>query len=672
MGRFAVTAALALATVTGAELPVKEVILYKHGVGYFERSGELRAGEAARLDFKASEMNDVLKSLTLQGAKVSGLRYDSSEPLERKLSEFPFKIDAAAPALSFFLNQLKGSRVELKFGGETVSGVIMSARQIVATDKQNEREQVVLLLDNGDLRTLDLSAATAVHFTDPALQSKLREYLRVVEQARSKEKRSVYIDSIDTGARQIAASYLVPTTVWKSSYRLLFPSAGEPTLEGWAIVDNTTGEDWDKVQLALVSGRPVSFVSNLYEPKYRARPVAELPEDRAAAPVVYEGAVADAVRADRRAVAGGLAGGVPGGIVGGIVGNVPSAAPPPSPYQIKSPPMMAESSSVSQTAQGRDVGELFEYRFSTPVTVKKSESAMLPFLQQKIGARKLLIYSEAYGQHPMNAAELTNSSGKTLDGGPITVFDAGSYAGEALIETVKSGDKRLISYGVDLGTRITTAYDSKVANVREIHANRGLLTTRYAQQELVTYNINNVDAKAKTLIVERPVRRGYQVLDQKPTEKTPSAMRFQVSVPANGSQTFAVTEEREYDSTVQLISLTPDVLLDYVANKKLSDTARRQLEAIAQKKEQIAGNDNEMHSLEQQITDFNRDQDRIRQNIQSLNNVSGQQEQVQKYARILADQEAKLAQLRDQLTAATKRKTALQAELNSMIGKVEF
>ena len=165
------------------------------------------------------------------------------------------------------------------------------------------------------------------------------------------------------------------------------------------------------------------------------------------------------------------------------------------------------SSDVAVNVASGDVGELFEYRFSTPVTVKKDESTMLPFLQQPIGARKLLIYSESYGEHPMNAAELNNSTAKTLDGGPITVFDAASYAGEALMTTLKAGDKRLISYSVDLGTRVTTQFDSSRELVREIHVNRGMLTARLALDETKTYTIRNVDQKAKTLIIEHPERQ---------------------------------------------------------------------------------------------------------------------------------------------------------------------
>src|SRR6185295_7812335 len=137
-----------------ADLPVRQVILYKHGVGYFERSGQLTAGESARLDFKASEMNDVLKSLTVEekgGGKISGLRYDSSEPLGHKLAEFPFQLQPGAP-LSAILDQLKGARIEMKFGAETVAGAIVSGRLIPGDDKRPEREQITLLLDDAELR----------------------------------------------------------------------------------------------------------------------------------------------------------------------------------------------------------------------------------------------------------------------------------------------------------------------------------------------------------------------------------------------------------------------------------------------------------------------------------------------------------------------------------------
>ncbi len=292
MRRYLPLLAAFLSQVMAADIPIREVILYKSGVGYFERGGTLRPGESARLDFRASEMNDVLKSLTISGqngAKVTGLRYDSSQPLDQKLADFPFKIDGQA-SLAMFLAQMKGAKVELKYGAETISGTVVSGRVVKGDDKQPEREQLVALLDSGELRTLDLAAASSIRFADPKLQAQLRDYLSVVNQSRSTDKRSIYIDSSDAKERQIDASYMMPAPVWKSSYRLIFGDKGEPTLEGWAIIDNTTGEDWTNVRLAVVSGRPVSFISNLYEPKFVARQTVELPEDRAANPVVYGGA----------------------------------------------------------------------------------------------------------------------------------------------------------------------------------------------------------------------------------------------------------------------------------------------------------------------------------------------------------------------------------------------
>ncbi len=659
-----------------AELPVREVVLYKHGVGFFERAGRLGPGESARLDFNATEMNDVLKSLTIEekgGGKVSGLRYDSMDPLSHKLAGFPFQI-GAGQALSVMLDQLKGARLELTFGNQAVAGAIVNGRSVEGTDRQPEREQLTLMLDTGELRTVDLGAATGIRFADPKLQQQFRDYLAALAAARSKEKRSVYIDSTDTAERELSATYTIPSPVWKSSYRLIFPTSGQPVLEGWAIVDNTTGEDWNKVRLSLVSGRPISFVSQLYAPKYVARPVAELADDRAARPVVHEGAFATSGL-------GGVPQGAQGGVLGGIIGAPKAMAAPAPPAPARERRFLAEGeqqavtvapSSIVADSAARELGELFEYRLAQPVTIRKDESAMLPFLQQSIEGRKLLIYSDHSSPHPTNAAELTNTSGKTLDGGPITVYDGGAYGGEALMETLKSGDKRLISYAVDLGTRITEAFGSKQAIVREIHGSRGVLTTRMSSDETRTYTVRNVDAKAKTLILEHPLRQDYTLLNQKPKEKTPGAYRFEIQLAANATQEFPVAEERIFEQSYYVTNLTPDVILNYVSNRALSDAGRRQLQHIADQKSQIADNDRGLQDVERQTRDLNTDEERIRRNIQSLNSVSGQQQQVQNYARQLDAHEQQLAALRDRQAELQKKKAELETGLAKLIEGLSF
>jgi hypothetical protein len=656
------------ANLWAADLPIREVILYKHGVGFFERAGKLEAGDTARIDFKADDMNDVLKSLTItdrDGGKISGVRYDASEPLEERLKNFPFAVGQDA-TMAMFLDQMKGARVELRLGSETVAGAIVGARDLKSGDKAADRETITLLTDAGEMRTFDLAAATSVKFSEAKLQGLLKDYLTVLNGARSKDRRSVYIDSVGAAARDLVASYMTPSPVWKSSYRLLFAGAGEPTLEGWAIVDNTSGDDWNNVRLSVVSGRPISFVTQLYAPKYVTRPSAELADNQAAAPQVFEGAVSASL-ASPAPPPMAMAKSTPRGSGGGFAGGR---------FTIKDEPLNGRAldvSTIASTAEARDAGDLFEYSFSSPVTVKKGESAMLPFLQQKLGARKLLIYEASFGTNPQNAAEISNTTGKTLDGGPITVYDAGTYAGEALVETVKAGDKRLISYGVDLGTRITTKFDSSNSVTREIHARHGMLTSKYATDEITTYTIKNVDPKAKTLILQRPQREGYKLLaPAKPSETTANASRFEVKLAPSSTEAFVVEEERVYDQTTGVNSMTPNVISTWLENKVLSAAGRRQLEQISAKKNEIAANDAALNQADSGISDLTQDQTRVRANIQSLNNVRNQQDLVQQYASQLAANETKMVALRDTQSSLKRKRTALESELTALMERLDF
>ena len=419
-----ITAAATLAC--AADLPVQEVILYKHGVAYFQRGGEIKAGEAARLDFKASEMNDVLKSLTVTdrgGNKISSIRYDASEPLEKRLEDFPFAVGDEA-SLAAFLDQMKGARIELKFGPETVAGTIISARLIKSSEKDKfaEKESLVLLTDSGDIRTLDLDSAASVRLPDPKLQAQLKDYLTVISGARSKDRRSVVIESSSTGARELTASYMTPSSVWKSSYRLIFGAQAEPMLEGWAIVDNTSGDDWNNVKLSR-GFRPSHFIHyRTYDPRYVNARMPSWPRINAVAPVVFQGAM--------------------GALIG--PGSAECRLQPPTPSPAAKAQRRTRGLRGSKwTSRERGFGDRpvrvaiadrLRPRPRRPLRVqlhrprhrekRRVRHAPLPAAKHQL-AKATRIYEESFGLHPMNAAEISNSTGKTLDGGPITVYDAG-------------------------------------------------------------------------------------------------------------------------------------------------------------------------------------------------------------------------------------------------------
>jgi uncharacterized coiled-coil protein SlyX len=331
----------------------------------------------------------------------------------------------------------------------------------------------------------------------------------------------------------------------------------------------------------------------------------------------------------------------------------------------------AQQSSV-EGATGETLGELFEYSFGTPVTIKKNQSAMLPFLQDKVAARKLLIYSDTRSEHPVNAAEVTNNTGKTLDGGPITVYDAGAYAGEALVETLKAGDKRLIGYAVDYGTRITQEYGSGHRSVREIHASDGTLHVRYSEHDTRTYTVHNVDAKPKTLIVEQADADEYNLISPKPSERTAKATRFEVKVPANGNQILKVEQEHLTLEETAVSNATPDWLMSILVNKELSERGKAQLQAISNVKRQLVETTGTLANARSQFADLTADQTRLRQNIDSLNRVKGQEDPVRKYSGQLSDNEVQLSKLRDQMRDLEQRKAGLEKQQQELIQNLDF
>ncbi|MGA2435510.1 MAG: hypothetical protein ABSG25_09515, partial [Bryobacteraceae bacterium] len=330
--------------------------------------------------------------------------------------------------------------------------------------------------------------------------------------------------------------------------------------------------------------------------------------------------------------------------------------------------------STVEAANAGQLAELFEYSFGSQVTVRKGESAMLPFLQQPVKARKLLIYKEEDNEqgHPRNAVVIVNSTGKTLDGGPITVFDGGAYAGEALVETIKGGDKRLISYAVDQGTRVTMEENEGDGVISEVHVHRGLVFTKSMVDVKTKFTIRNVDQKAKTLIIEHPVREDYKLVGKQPREKTASAYRFEVALRPDSTETFLIDEEEDMGSSTVITNMNPDSLMIYVRNKDLDAAARQKLEQIATQKSQIAGTDADLRNCDEQVNTLTNDESRVRQNVYSMNSVPGQQDAVQRYSQQLSALETKLTATRDRADELKKKKAALEADMNAFIEKLEF
>jgi hypothetical protein len=278
-----------------SRLPVKRVVLYKNGVGYFEHTARVRGTQDLSIDFTTAQLNDVLKSLTavdLGEGRVSSVRYNSIAPLDERLKSLRLPFGEQITQAEYLM-ALRGARVEVRSGAASALGRLLSVEKIRRQRAKDDFEDVTsfsIVTDAGDMKSYDLRVGTSVRLAERELSDEVGRYLSLISSSRARDVRRMSFTASGAGDRDVFVSYISEVPVWKSTYRILFPEKpGEkPLLQGWAIVDNTIGEDWKDVQLALVAGAPQSFVQDISQPFYTRRPVVALPESMMLTPQSHE------------------------------------------------------------------------------------------------------------------------------------------------------------------------------------------------------------------------------------------------------------------------------------------------------------------------------------------------------------------------------------------------
>jgi hypothetical protein len=310
---------------TGAALPVRKVVLYKSGVGYFEHLGNVRDRQAVAIRFTSAQLNDALNSLTvldLGKGQITGISYNSVAPLEQRLGALRLPLDESTTQARM-LGSLRGARIEVTSASGAVLGRLLSVEQ--RTSQRGEStttiDAISIVTDAGELRSFDLSPTVRVRIVERDLRQEIGRYLDVVGTIREQDVRRMVISTAGDGERPLFVSYVSEVPIWKSSYRLVFGSTGKPLLQGWAIIDNTIGEDWRNVELSLVAGAPQSFIQNISQPHYSQRPVVPVPSAVLLAPQTHAVSLGEglgSVRGTIRDVAGSI---IPGASVQLAVGS---------------------------------------------------------------------------------------------------------------------------------------------------------------------------------------------------------------------------------------------------------------------------------------------------------------------------------------------------------------
>lgn len=686
-------------TAANQSLPIRRVVVYSNGVAYVERRGLVTGNASVELPFKQSQMDDVLKSMVVldPNGSVGAVSYASTEPPSTRLAEIPFRVGAESSAegglggVGTILKQLQGARVTVTTARRSATGAVLTVEQHASEagpeGKPSVARTVVIATDAGDIESFDLAAVTSVRLVDDTARRNVAQFADATASARRRDANTIEVTSRGAGSRELVVGYTVAAPVWKTSYRVVLDDKGTPFFQGWAIVDNVSEDDWSNVSLSLVSGTPISFVPRLQQAFYRRRPVLPLPQGvEVSVPAADQGAVAGS---ETVTVTAGAA--VNSSIANRAVSQLPldgrnvqqllqiqGGASMAENIAISSTPyhpslesaVVSESSGVSAAASGQEVGDLFEYRVDTPVTVDRNRSALIPIVQTRLEGARVSFYDESVrAERPLSALRLKNTSDMTLEAGPLTVFEGDAYVGEALLDRLKPGEERFVSFALDLGTLVSSKSDAMNGPVFLAKAARGTFETSYYEFARKTYTVRNQTPRPRVVYVSHPMRDGWSLADDsaKPAQKTTHSYRFRLELAPNAVETLTVSERKEALDTFDLSDLTYDEVRLFVERRLIDDAARAALTHIVEMRARIAQLEGATEARDAEIEAIGEDQSRLRDNIEALGGKPDAKALVARYIAKADAQESRLDELERSKRADAEEVARLRAELAAAV-----
>lgn len=652
------------------DLPVRDIVLYRSGVGYFERSGMIEAGSDVNLTFDREQVSDILKSLVVltgEGLSIAGVTYDSEEPLARKLASYGIDV-SDGPAMEEILDRIRGEQVVVRTSEGVKEGVIIgvqrSQRPVDSADGSSVVPTAQLnLLDGASMSTVFMDDVLGIRLVDETLAKDLADALAAIAADRTGGLATVRVgfDEGEGTGRGVRIGYVHEMPVWKATYRLVLPelsgshSEGNALIQGWAIVENTTDTDWDDVQLSLAAGQPSSFRMDLYSPVFRTRPEVPVPLGLSFVAKAYE------------AVAQRL----PANVSSRLRTAPPPAASPRGGAAIESlaeADLAYDASSMGEAlATGSQRGAQFFYTVDGDVDVPRKTSAMLPMLVSEIPGERVSIFNPRDSQqHPVLGVRFENKSNLHLLPGPVTVVDGGAYAGDAQVGHTSRGETQLLSYAVDVDVNASVSMRSS-DRVESVIIVNGSLMRQTKSVRTTTYAFTNDDAvRGRDLIVEHPKSPGYSLVTprERDVDSTDSAYRVSLTLDRGDQEQIGIVEERVYNNRIAVSSLDLETLISYersgTISKEVANAVRRAAQLQADKLELTKERD----ALVMQRRRLVDDQTRSRQNIESFERGTDAR---QRFVAKLLDAETSIEQIDQRLEQLDRQMSAKDTELNDFL-----
>jgi hypothetical protein len=615
-------------------LPLTRVVLYSSGVGYFQRDGQVEGDARVELSFPENDINDLLKSMVLQdrsGGQVSVVSYDSRDPAEKTLKSFALDL-TENPSLAKILLQARGEEVELSLkrsangGGDSARGTIVG----IETQKEPAGKESVIDVDVVNLsspdgmRSVRLPEVQRVRFVNRQLDAELQRALRVLAQSHDKQKKSVSVVFTGQGKRDVRVGYVVEHPIWKTSYRLVLSDSRKPFLQGWAVVENPSDEDWNNIHLSLVSGRPISFRMDLYDPLYVSRPVVEPELFASLRPPTYNSRMGGMGGRDEIGADDDKAAGDPRRR-GGKLWAKSARQAPQAPSVVAPGRFDPETDSeglpgVVSAATATALGDYFQYAIDHPVNVARQKSAMLPIVDGDVDGTPVSIYSsETHPKYPMLGLRLRNTTGLHLMQGPITVFQGTSYAGDARTMDLEPNEERLVSYAIDLGTEVDPVAKREPDHLVSVRIRKGIVQATSKLRESVDYRARNRSMHDRTLLIQHPFRPEYHLVgEERPPERARDVYRFELKLPAGKSEERRVVEERDLTQTVVLSNADDHAIDLFLKSNAVSDTVKDALRKALELKQNVEAAQQHVANVQQKLRDITEDQTRLRANLKEM------------------------------------------------------
>src|SRR5467141_2900226 len=326
-------------------------------------------------------------------------------------------------------------------------------------------------------------------------------------------------------------------------------------------------------------------------------------------------------------------------------------------------------------ASGQELGDLFEYKLKDRVTLKKNQSALVPIAQTEIEAEKVSLWSGTAGSgRPLRGLWLKNTSPLTFDGGSFSVLENEVFAGEGLTDSIKPGERRLISYATDLGLLVEASKNNQPQHVTRVKILKGVLTQVSELHERTLYVARNQDGVTRTLVIEHPARAEWQLAKgaKEPEEKAPGVYRFRVEVPSKATASLPVEEVRTLATSYELSNLNEDQIAMFVKQGTITGEMAEALKKITAQKTVVAQLEEEMENRQKDIDRIVEDQGRLRENMKALRGSAEEKALLQRYTRQLDEQETQLDTLRKKIQDTEAQRDKANIALEKMIDDLQI